>query len=114
MNSNKTWTGLVAVMALITLWFTWGATEKLYEYARFQKRTDVEISNWSVEKVAQDRYALKAQYSYLVEGKEYHGETLFDGALYRNPWAAQEAIPIENVKAWKAWYAAGNFEISSL
>ncbi|MCB1112229.1 MAG: DUF3592 domain-containing protein [Chlamydiales bacterium] len=114
MKPNSTWLGLIALMALITLWFSWGAAEKLIDYIQFNKTAGVVINSWSVEKIAEERYALKAEYSFNVNEKKYQGETIIDTTFYRNPWAAEEAIPMQTSKAWKVWYAENHPETSAL
>lgn len=114
MTSNRFWQLLVVPIAIAAIWCTGDALYKLYHYYRLSASTSATITGGSVEKVSEDRFLLKLTYNFSVKGELYSGETVFDEPLFRNAWAAEEALPKFTVKPWKAWYSSSNHGYSSL
>jgi len=96
---------LIAAAALISLYF-WGlAARVVLANHPLKDKIPVRIVQWEVEEKGSNQYALKARYTFEIEGKVYHGKTLFAKPTYLNSASAISAIR-ENAqgKSWKAWF----------
>jgi len=105
MHKNKIWLGFLAVMTLAVLWFTWEATTKIYDFLSYKQHAQAFNVKWKMHKIDADHYLLKASYSFEHQGKKHGGELLVERPVYQNPWAAEQAITMNSVKPWRAWYS---------
>lgn len=104
MHKNQVWIAFLAVIALIVFWFSSLTLYKVYTYYSLSGQIPATQTEWKLEKLAEDRYALAAHYSYTVRGKDYKGETILRNRIFRNPFPAEEAIKKLKGKKWVIWY----------
>ena len=114
MHKNPAWLAFLATTTLIVLWFSGTSCYRLYHYNQLSAQTHSSSIEWTMEKKASDRYFLKASYHYQINGKNQLGETLFNRTIYRNPWAATQAISTFEKTPWIIWYSPKNISYSSL
>jgi hypothetical protein len=104
MHKNKIWFAFLILITLVVIWFMWGTVGKVREYFTFTSSTQPLTIDWNVHRISDEKFYLKGIYTYQVKGKTYQGETLISEPVYQNPWAAEQFIPQQMVKNWKAWY----------
>ncbi|MDR3624136.1 MAG: hypothetical protein P4L16_03230 [Chlamydiales bacterium] len=88
-NSKKIGIYGLALIAGIVLWYCCGTIKDLYSYFRLNSSTSSQIEGLSVGQVDDDRFAVAVNYSYVVEGKHYTGESFILDHLFRNAFAAE-------------------------
>ncbi len=98
------WIAFICTVVLVVLWFTADAAYKHYHYnAQSHALLPGEI-NWSIEKKADDLFLHHAAFSYNIDNKSYKSHTVLRPPIYRNAWAAREALPSVKEKEWRVWY----------
>jgi hypothetical protein len=108
------WKILLGVAALSTLWFGKESAQAVWTYRLLKESGPGKISSWDIQELSPSKFALKAFYTYSVEGKEYTGETLFHSFYLPNVYAAESEIDHLNKRSWKVWYSPKNPSLSSL
>ena len=113
MHKNIYWWGFVILFASVTLAYAVSTTVRLYHYYGLTDVTEGKVNEWTAERIGDDKYALKAHYSYTLNGKAYHGTDLEKWPIYRNAASAEKAA---NVKPalHEVWYRAKKPSASSL
>lgn len=113
MQRNWIWAIFIVLIALFAFWFVIRAGQALLSYYQFSTKVAVVMEKWSVEEIKSDQFAVKATYSYEYSGKNYQGSDRA-GALYPNPWAAENAQKQLARKTWGAWINPSHPERSVL
>lgn len=108
------WVVVFAPFVLAALWFSWVAGRELYTYSVLTTHVKAQNVNWSVVELSDERYVLRADYLFRVDGDEHTGFTVFERMPYRNAWAANKAISGHSDKQWEVWYSPRNLLYSSL
>lgn len=85
------------------------AAYKVYRYTRLQAHTPIENIEWSVKSLSDEQFMVEAHY--LFQNEKH--DTLFN-RLYRNPWAAEQAIKQNQGEHWILWYDPYNFSNQTL
>jgi len=114
MFQNKIWLAFVAVVTATVLWFTFRAFTELYYYQALSYQAPAETTEWSVKTLYDDRFVLRANFTFFIEGKLHHGTTVFSSSTFRNPWAAEQALAKYSNKKWNVWYSPDDFSRSTL
>lgn len=106
MHKNQMWLAVLAVFALIALWFSATTGYELYWHASMMSKASPKGIQWKVYEKSRDRYALTAVYDFDVRGNIFEGKTSFQQLAFRNQAAAEQAISQYAQKPWTIWYAA--------
>lgn len=117
MFKHLIWKILICCVAIVTLWFTVSSFYKVYLFLRLDAHTQAKSVQWTTKElneVMDDRYLIKGNYSFDVEGKTYSGETVLYGPIFRNMQSAERGINDYASKAWDIYYNSNNPEYSSL
>ena len=96
------------------MWITIKAIYLAYLYSSLNASTSIQEIKWTVEQLHEDRFVLKADYTFTVKDQQFSGETLFTNDVFWNPWTAQDALKVYDQKDWTVWYSGGNPQYSSL
>ncbi|MBS4171191.1 hypothetical protein [Neochlamydia sp. AcF95] len=114
MHKNLLWLSFLSLAAGVVGWFTFRALYLTYFYLAFTASAPVENIQWAIVPLSEDRLVVKADYRFVVNDKEYHGKTLFKNDVFRNPWAAEEALKTYKGREQRAWYSPLDPQYSSL
>jgi len=114
MHKNYIWLALIATIVCIALYFSGVTLYKIYRYTTLTATTSTHEVEWSVKKLAEDRYALKAKYSYDINDKTQRGESLLTRIIYRNGWAAKQALKEKENQKVVVWYSPQKISYSTL
>lgn len=102
MYRKAIWVPFILVVALVAIWFIIRASYDLHDYFRLKFRTEVAVDRWQVQEIKSDQFVVEAHYSYVYKGKKIFGQGKV-GAIYPNPWAANEAKTRYSKQNWSVW-----------
>lgn len=91
MYRNRFWISFLSLLLLGILIYTGMTSYAIWQYFRLDQTVQAEEIQWSVISFSTDRFAPFAKYRFLVNGKEYQGETQWQKE-YLNEWTAKEAV----------------------
>lgn len=114
MHKNPVWLFFLAIILLITGFYTYKAGIKLYRHLNLSSETEVAATAWSIKTEGEDKFVPLGKYTFEVRGKFYNGETLFYDETTHNPWAAEESLKPLAAKIHRVWYAPKDPSNSSL
>lgn len=109
MSKKNFFVAVLAVFACFIFIYSLTAFYKVYRHSRLQAYTPIENIEWSVKSLSEEQFVLEATYPFQNEQRQ----TLFD-RVYRNPWAAQQAIKQNQSEPWILWYDPSNFSNQTL
>ena len=113
MNRNVYWIAYLSIVATIVMAYTGFTIFNYYQYSRLTKQVIPETVSWSINKLAEDDFALHAYYEFNWNGKNYSGH-LDRGDHYLNAWASREALDKLNRSSFKVWFDPNDPSHSSL
>lgn len=108
------WIGFILALSGIVLWFSITAATSLYRYSVLTATTPATSTTWSVEELSFEFFALRASYTFNVNGKVENGEFTLKEPIFRNARAAQDFIPRYQALPWKVWYDPSGSHHSAL
>lgn len=114
MHKNIYWYVLIATIALAVLWFSGKFLYSYYQYSTLTAKAPVESIAWSVEGLTDEKYVLKARYTFRVLNETKSGEAVISDHHYWNQKAAEMDIPDYAKRKWTAWYNPKNPDHSAL
>lgn len=97
--------GLIIFACLVSCYF-WVQAIRTLSYNYFlNEQISAHIYQWDVEEIGSDQFALKANFSFEIDGQVYRGKTLFSKPLYLNQISAIAALKEKAAgsKDWMAW-----------
>jgi hypothetical protein len=103
-NISRTgiWYSLIVIVFLLALWFIVKAGLAIFSYYQLSVQVPAKISQWSVEEIKPDQFAVFSTYTFDYKGKAYQGKSKV-GNFYPNPWAANRAKGHFVEERWFAW-----------
>lgn len=113
MQRNPFWILFITLILMGTVGYTTYALIKVWHYIRLDSHTETQNISWSMISSNEDAFVLFAHYSFIKDGKIYHGQTRWQEA-YLNQWAAKEAIARLKQSPPAVWFNSSSAEISSL
>lgn len=114
MHKNYFWLCFLSLITGAVGWITIKTLYVIYLYLSLDAAAPADKINWSIEQLSEDRFVMKANYSFQVNAQNYSGETIFKNDLYWNPWSAEDALKVYDQKDWTVWYSSKNPAYSSL
>jgi hypothetical protein len=114
MHKNIVWLCFLSLVTGAVGWVTLKTFYLIYLYVSLDAQAPAENMKWVVERLQEDKYVMKADYTFKAKHKEYQGETLFLNDTFRNPWAGEDAMKVYSSKDWAAYYSSFNPQNSSL
>lgn len=100
-------------IAAITLHFSIRLGIDLYSYLSLKKSSAARISQWEIVEL-KGRYALKAEYLFEAQGKNWPGSFILSPPYYLNEAAALSALKEKAKEPFRAWYQPKNPPTSAL
>lgn len=96
--------GFGVLIAGIILWaiFVFPLAIQLMQYRSYANQVAPDALSWTTIAVHDELWRPVAQFEYTVDGKKYTGKEIFQGGLYRTPYAAEMAIKEVNPVVWYA------------
>lgn len=114
MHKNFIWLCFLSLIMGAVGWFTLKTLYAVYLYMSLDAATPVESIKWQVDRLNEDRFAVKAEYMFRVKAQTYQGDTTFKNDIYWNPWTAEDALKVYSQKEWTVWYSSRDPHYSSL
>lgn len=114
MHKNLVWLCFLSLVTGAVGWVTIKAFYLIYLYTSLNAAAPADHIDWGVQQLSEDRFAMKADYTFEARDKKYAGETLFKNDIFWNPWAAADAQTVYAQKDWTVWYSNGDPQYSSL
>ena len=95
---------LVLLGACASGYFTWSLTDSLCNYFPLSARANAQVTAWEVKEIDQ-KFAIRAIYSFSCRGKIWTGASFLQGPRYLNEDAAVTSLR-ERVKqaSWMVWF----------
>jgi hypothetical protein len=103
MHRNGLWLIFLSLFLLISAWFAVKAGRQLAGYVRHSEAVMAKIDSWGVAREGGSKFFITAKYTYRFKGVDYEGAGELSDRSYRNPWAAEAAIPHLAEKEWSVW-----------
>lgn len=113
MNRNPYWTLFLIFIGLIVLGYTVFTAIKVYQHTRLSQEAPAKAMKWTINKLAEDDFALQANYEFEWEGKTYIGKTI-SSDRYLNAWATRETLDKIKENAFHVWFDPENPQNSTL
>ncbi len=105
---------LVWLAGLITAGFLVSASLDLWAYLRLEKKSIAKVEKWRVIEKGSSKFAVKGYYAFEVQGKTYHGKTIFSKPYHLNRLSAEKQIKNYTTQQWPVWYQPSHPEHSSI
>lgn len=107
MHRNRFWLGFLALIALVTLYYSGLALQSVANYYSFTESSVVKRVDWTAVEKGEDRYVIEGEFIFL--GEEY--KTTLHHPVFANRWSAEEYVEKQQGKGpWRVWYPAKNPE----
>lgn len=114
MHSNRIWLAFLAVLMMIVVGYSAMALYRLYHYYVLSGTASASQIEWSTHRLSDDEYVVDAKYDFPVKGVAVNSESTLKDPVFRNAWAAEQAIKEYQKRAWKVYYNPGNPTDSTL
>lgn len=108
--------GLGIFIAGMILWaiYIFPLAVQLTHYASYTHRVAPDALEWTTLPIHDELFRPVAHFQYTVNGQKYDGREVFQGGLYRTPYAAEVAIKTINSHHPNVWYAPSNPSLASI
>lgn len=105
---------IVLILGLI-FWafFSYTAMKQTLNYILTTEKVPASIE-WQIKKINDEAYRPFGFFTYTVDGKIYQKEELFEGGLYRTPYAAEKAVEELRHTHQTAYYSKNNPNVATL
>lgn len=107
------WKILLALAALIALWFMGKSAYSFYHHYRLSAQAPATIESWVVIQRTPSKFNYEVSYHFTVSGNRYEKKELLS-TTYPNTFAAEGDLPQLKEQPWIAHYDPGSPYISSL
>ncbi len=78
---------------------------QIWRYQSYTSQISPNALTWTTVAVHDERWRPVAHFDYTVNGKRFEQNEVFQGGLYRTPFAAELAIKEINISRPKVWYS---------
>ncbi len=102
----RVFNALILVLFGLLLYFAFPVIMDWYRTQSLTEATDLIDPQWSVKTLSDENYRIKLNYSYKVDGKLFHGEELFQGEQFRNPYKAEGRIEELKKETRSVWFSS--------
>lgn len=103
MHQNPLWKLFLLLIAGIVVGYTIFTGTKVYKWSTYNQTTKPQSLNWSIQRVADDDFALEGSYEFSWKGHDYEGKTIY-WEQFLNSYAAQEAIKQLDKDKMTVWF----------
>lgn len=99
--------GLGILIAGMILWaiYIFPLAVHLTHYVSYTNRVAPDALHWTTLPIHDELFRPVAHFQYSVNGQQYDGREVFQGGLYRTPYAAEVAIKAINSSHPVVWYS---------
>lgn len=99
--------GLGIIIAGMILWaiYIFPLAVQLTHYVSYTHRVTPDMLQWTTLRVHDELFRPVAHFQYTVNGQQYEEKEVFQGGLYRTPYAAEVAIKAINNSRPDVWYS---------
>ena len=111
---NIFWKIILAVAALIALWFVGKSTYGFYHYYRLSAEAPATLEKWDLVQLSSSKFSYEVSYYFKGRGKRYEKKELLRSNIYPNKYAAEGDLAKLKEQKWTAYYAPNNPQVSSL
>lgn len=89
---------------VILLFFGFPVIVQIYKNSILNETVEPQDIRWKLVEIKDEEYRPEAHYSYVVNGKTYEKEELFQGESFRNPYKGQDALKTLSGSYPVVWY----------
>jgi hypothetical protein len=104
----------VWLAGLITAGFLISAALDLWGYLRLEKKSIATVDKWRIIEKSSSQFALRASYTFNVQGKTYQGKTILSKPYHLNRISAEKQVKIYTAQQWPVWYQPSHPKNSSI
>lgn len=105
MNPNRVQLLFFLGVLAITLHFSTLSIKEILQYASLNNHAPAQIKQWETIPL-KNKFAIKADFSFIVDGKAWPGSYTFPEPYYLNEWAALSELKKKAKESWIAHYRA--------
>lgn len=105
MRQDRFWPLFILLFVVGTVAVTGHATFQLTRYLYLSASAPVQECQWEVVQLGGDAFTLKANYSFLADGKEIQGRSQLRNLRIRSSAGAAAACDRAEKAEWKVWYS---------
>lgn len=98
----------------LTLYFIVLFGVSFFHYFSLQDQAQARISRWEVVELKEDRFGIKADYSFQAQNKDWKGTYLLKNPYYLNEFAALSDLKKMAKQDWTVWFNPSNIQESAL
>lgn len=113
MSPNRMQLFMLLGVSAITLHFTIMLGVETARYLGFKQRASAHVTQWEIVNV-KDRFALKADYEFNAQEKNWQGSFTLNPPYFLNEMSALESLKGLAKMSWSAWYKPNNPKVSAL
>jgi hypothetical protein len=100
--------------ALVAAFFLATASYELWNYFQLKQKTAAVVYHWKILKKASSQYAIRASYTFEIQGKNYTDKTIFGKPYHLNRLSAENQVKRLHKQPLTVWYQSNNPDHSSL
>lgn len=104
MHNNKLFLMLLAVLVLLSIWYTTDAIQRTFEYKNLSAKAKIEEVNWSVKQLGSDRFIPVGHYQFNANQTSFSGESELSSPIYRNAWSIEQSFSDLSDQHVFVWY----------
>ncbi len=114
-HKNPIWLSFLAVLLLISLWFSGRTAYGLWEYYAYDKSDTVSSVLFSVKEKGPGEFAVWAAYDFHLLGHDYVIEEFVGEQVFSNSWVPKSIVKDLSKKGeWPVYYQAKDPSVATL
>lgn len=114
LSSKKFQQFLLLAAAGASLYFSVCFGQSLFHYVSLQERAQARILRWEVVELKEDRFGIKADYSFRAQNRDWNGVYLLKNSYYLNEFAALSDLKKMAKQEWTVWFNPNHMQTSAL
>jgi hypothetical protein len=101
MHKNPVWISFLTLVCLVTLYFTYNASKKIFEYQKLSHLREAHVVQWKINPTGAD-YELYM--FFYLDGEKTMREQVLLSPKFRNEWAAKKyLLELQKQPKHKVW-----------
>jgi hypothetical protein len=110
----KLWSLLIALAGDVMLYFGASCVINLFNFFRLNDSTEALKVHLVIFEDKNEKFRVKASYTYLVDGKEFNKVEILSQPVYDNPYQTKKVLEETKTESWKVFYNKKNPLTASL
>lgn len=110
----KLWLSLIVLAGAVMIYFAGSSLVDLYKFFRLNDSTDALKVHLVIFEDKNEKFRVKASYTYLVDSKEFSKTEVLAQPIYDNPYQTKKVLEETKTDNWKVFYNKKNPSLASL